>query len=126
MAYHGCMTINQEGTTPTNTNELLIAGDDQYPCDQCGAEPNEPCRDWCTAHPDSTPILVRAVVTKPDGDRTVVGCGYVPAWLWDDPQTRELWKRDRRPDVLSHFTAHPRQARGYRVAWEAFEEVPQP
>ena len=73
--------------------------------------------------PDNEPVLVRAVVTSPAGHKHVTYGGEVPAWLWDDPRARNLWKRHNRPYVLSTFTADPEHARGFRVEWEALEKV---
>jgi hypothetical protein len=109
-------------------------------CAECGAEPGQPCEWSCTAQPsdhnlmveaysgvpadaDSSPVLVRASVTSPSGQTYVVYGGEVPAWLWDDPKTRETWKREHRPYVLSQFHPKPTHARGFRVEWEAWEPV---
>jgi hypothetical protein len=106
-------------------DKLMVEPDSSGPLHECDTRLDGECSVCGDPVPDSAPVLIRATVTKPDGDTSVIFGGYVPAWLWDNHQTRELWKRDHRADVLAHFTARPRQARGYRVTWEAFDEVPQ-
>lgn len=98
------------------------------PCDECGADAGQECQWACTSRPDTpsdAPLNVRATVRRPDGDTFVIFGGQVPAWLWDDPHTRELWKRVNRSSVLANAHIDPK-ARGFRVTWDAWdpEEAP--
>lgn len=70
--------------------------------------------------PDSSALNVRATVRRPDGDTFVIYAGQVPAWLWDDAHTRELWKRANRGHVLANANVD-RKARGFRVTFEAWD-----
>lgn len=89
--------------------------------DSLMVEPDEPeTSESFTSQPDSSPLNVRATIRRPDGDTFVAFAGQVPAWLWDDAHTRDLWKRENRGHVLTNANLD-RKARGYRVTFEAWD-----